>query len=165
MLTFCRCECGAVVSVWNESVMEWRISGTKNRNGMQLEWNILTKSTGINNQFMFRFRHNCRVVGNFCGYLFIIYGVKTSQEGDKCQWKAWEDCGRWRNECSERSDPGMKWKVAECSVMEWMNCWQCGVLMRMCERMNWNGVLRHETRNGNEGVNASARSTSNNQYI
>lgn len=32
-----------------------------------------------------------------------------------------------------------------------------GVLMLMRERMNWNGVLRYETRNGNEVVKASAR--------
>ena len=126
MLTFCRCECGAVVSVWNESEMKCRFWGTKNRNGMQLEWSILTKSTGINNQFMFRFRHNWWVVGNFCGYLFIItYGVNTSQEGDKCRWWGWKDCGRWRNECSERS------------VLEWN-----GRLRSVAERMDERRAMR-----------------------
>ena len=149
MLTFCRCECGAVVSVCSESEMKCRFWGTKNRNGMQLEWNILTKSTGINNQFMFRFRHNCRVVGNFCGYLFIItYGVNTPQEGDKCRWCGWEDCGRWRNECSERSVPGMKWKVAECSGKNgWTasnaGCW-CG-----CANV-WIGMECWGTKHGME---------------
>ena len=54
-------------------------------------------------------------------------------------WNEMEGCGVERN--------------------EWMNGEQCGVLMRMRERMNWNGVLRDETRNGNEVVNALARST------
>ena len=37
-----------------------------------------------------------------------------------------------------------------------MNGEQCGVLMRMRERMNWNGVLRDETRNGNDETNIPA---------
>ena len=86
--------------------------------------------------------HNC----------IFIYGVNTSQEGDKCCWRGREDCGRWRNECSERSVPGMKWKVAECSgkngwtacnagcwcgcVNEWigMECWGTKHGMEMTKR-------------------------------
>ena len=37
-----------------------------------------------------------------------------------------------------------------------MNGEQCGVLMRMCERMSWNGVLRYETRNGNDETDIPA---------
>ena len=40
-----------------------------------------------------------------------------------------------------------------------------GVLMLMRERMNWNGVLRYETRNGNEVVKASARKHKNHQLL
>ena len=45
-------------------------------------------------------------------------GVNTSQEGDKCHWKAWGELWAVKGmKCSERSVPGMKWKVAEYSGM------------------------------------------------
>ena len=65
------------------------------------------------------------------------------------------DCWQWRNEWSERSVPGMKWKVAECSGMngwtasnagcwcgcvnEWigMECWGTKHGMEMNEWMHW----------------------------
>ena len=79
---------------------------------------------------------------------FMYFGVNTSQEGDKCRWRGWMDCWRWRNEWSERSVPGMKWKVAECSGM---NGWTASNAGCWCGCVNeWIGMECWGTKHGME---------------
>lgn len=80
---------------------------------------------------MLRFRHNWWVVGKLCGAFISFYSGWTRRRREiNTTGKRGKIVGSERNECSERSNPGMKWKVAEYSVMnEWTaynaGCW-CG---------------------------------------
>ena len=66
------------------------------RNGDGMECIDLKHTDTINTNVLFpaQLMGGGEILWYIYFFLDFLFGVNTSQEGDKCHWKAWENCGQ-----------------------------------------------------------------------